>query len=331
MLNALSKKNKLSCINSNNFNFMKNKFYRYENNELVYFVNFIKILSQNKSFILLSCIFFSLMGFILSTGQPGRYEVNFTINNPPAQHFDRFETILNLKNKNLSSININTEKESSKPIKFNNFFEEFVSDFEKNLISADNMIFFFENNQNYLNLKNSSEKINHDTYFRNFRISKFKEKNLVVQNKYTFLYSDYLSGDIFVNSYILFIKDKTISEFNSKIKILTTNLLEDLESNLEIAKIINLNDPILKSSGGYQVVNEPDLLFYRGTKVLTQQKKYLNEFLLEGFSKNFDYNPILEKASNAKNVKNSSVIFILIGFFTGLILSLMVILFKKKN
>ena len=121
---------------------MKNKLYRYENNELVFFVNFIKILSQNKSFILLSCVLFSLMGFILSLNQSARYEVNFLINNPSPQFFDRFETTLNTKNKNLSSININTEKEYNKPIKFNNLFEEYVSDFEKNLLSADNMIFF---------------------------------------------------------------------------------------------------------------------------------------------------------------------------------------------
>ena len=154
---------------------------------------------------------------------------------------------------------------------------------------------------------------------------------MVVQNKYTFTYSEQLSGDIFINSYIFFIKEKTISEFNLKIKILIKNLLEDLGANLEIAKIINLNDPILKSSSqGYQVVNEPDLLFYRGTKVLAQQKKNLEEFLLEMDSKNFDYNPILEKASNAKNIKNSSIVYTLIGFFTGIILSVMAIILKKK-
>ena len=56
---------------------------------------------------------------------------------------------------------------------------------------------------------------------------------------------------------------------------------------------------------GRSVVNEPDALFYKGTKVLTQQITYLNKLLNETKNLTLDYNPILEQASSRSLITKS--------------------------
>ena len=62
--------------------------------------------------------------------------------------------------------------------------------------------------------------------------------------------------------------------------------------NLEIAKEINLENPILKSfSEGHSVVNEPTALFYKGSKVISLQKLHLEKLLKQ--TENFTVTIIL--------------------------------------
>ena len=99
--------------------------------------------------------------------------------------------------------------------------------------------------------------------------------------------------------------------------------------NLEIAKTINLENPILKSfAEGNSVVNEPQALFYKGSKVLYLQKSYLEALLKEIDDYTFNYNPILEKASNPMLVTKSASVFMAITFALGLFFSIIIIFIR---
>lgn len=82
---------------------------------------------------------------------------------------------------------------------------------------------------------------------------------------------------------------------------LTQNIVNEIniyQQNFEIVEKIDLDNPILQSlQEGRSVVNEPDELFYKGTKVLSQQLIYLNKLLNENKNLRLDYDPILEQAS----------------------------------
>jgi hypothetical protein len=67
------------------------------------------------------------------------------------------------------------------------------------------------------------------------------------------------------------------------------------------------------------VVNEPNALFYKGTKVLTQQITYLNKLLNETKNLTLDYNPILEKASSGSLITKSPIIYAVITLLLWLI------------
>ena len=97
---------------------------------------------------------------------------------------------------------------------------------------------------------------------------------------------------------------------------------------LETAKLINLDNPILKSADRQsQVINEPEALFYKGTKVLGQSIIIDKKLLQKLENDQFNYNPILEKGIALEiNTKPSN--FLLIGLFIGFFLSLIIIFFK---
>jgi hypothetical protein len=90
-----------------------------------------------------------------------------------------------------------------------------------------------------------------------------------------------------------------VTIFRQELKQNIINEINIHEQHLEIAKKIGLENTILQSIvEGRSVINEPNALFYKGTKVLTQQITYLNKLLNETKNLTLDYNPILEQASS---------------------------------
>jgi hypothetical protein len=121
-----------------------------------------------------------------------------------------------------------------------------------------------------------------------------------------------------------------VDEFKEQLKESIKNEIKIYDQNLEIAKTINLENPILKSfAEGNTVVNEPQALFYKGSKVPSLQKYYLEELLKGTDNNTFNYNPILEQASYPTLVTKSASIFMTITFALGLFFSFIVIFIKK--
>jgi LPS O-antigen subunit length determinant protein (WzzB/FepE family) len=109
------------------------------------------------------------------------------------------------------------------------------------------------------------------------------------------------------------------------------NRINNTQDALEVAKLINLENPILKSLDMQnQVVNEPEALFYKGTKVLSQSIVIDKKLLQKLENDQFNYNPILDKGITLKINTISSYAFVAIGLFIGFILSCIIILFKSS-
>ena len=76
------------------------------------------------------------------------------------------------------------------------------------------------------------------------------------------------------------------------------------------------------------MVNEPEALFYKGTKVLTQSIVIDKRILQKLENDQFNYNHILDKGIALEINKNISYLF-LIGLFIGFFLSCIIIFFKS--
>ena len=77
------------------------------------------------------------------------------------------------------------------------------------------------------------------------------------------------------------------------------------------------------------MVNEPEALFYKGYKVLSQNI-IIDEKLLQKLENDqFNYNPTLDKGTMLKINTISSYSFFLIGLFIGFFLSCIIIFFKR--
>ena len=107
------------------------------------------------------------------------------------------------------------------------------------------------------------------------------------------------------------------------------NRINNIQDSLETAKLINLENPIIKSPERQnQVINEPEALFYKGTKVLAQSIVIDKKLLQKLENDQFNYNHILDKGIVPEINKNFSYAF-LIGLFIGFFLSCIIIFFKS--
>ena len=153
----------------------------------------------------------------------------------------------------------------------------------------------FDNFKGYLKSRNISVKqYFSDQKFSDQKLSVEKEKNIFIPNKYFLNHSKELDGATFLNKYVEFIKKKTIVEFKNNLKLTLLNTINNHQEALEIAKKIQLENPIIKSTNLQQVIIEPEGLFYKGTKVISENLNYLNKRLIKLENDQFAYNIILQ-------------------------------------
>jgi LPS O-antigen subunit length determinant protein (WzzB/FepE family) len=286
----------------------------------------IKKLWNEKILILSISLIFMVAGFVYGALQPKIYKTEITIREVPSYLFQAYGPFLRI------------QQQQQQQQLHQGIARQFNDDLKLNLSSLDTLVQFVENNntindfKNYLKEKNISVK----EYFQpQLGIRKFEpviDKKNNILNKYSLTYAQPLPGPSFLNDYIIFNQQQTMTIFRQQ---LTQNIINEInihEQHLEIAKKIGLENTILQSTnagGGRSVVNEPDALFYKGTKVLTQQITYLNKLLNETKNLTLDYNPILEKASTESLITKSPIIYAAITLLLGLFFSLMIVFIRS--
>jgi len=273
----------------------------------------IKSLWKEKILILSISIICGLLGFFYGLSKPQELRTEIILKNPPAQIFEPYI----LFNNNINNNN-------------NNIAGQFISDFKLNFLSLDNVQNFIEESREFDNFKGylKSRNISVAQYF-NHKFGEVTEKNVIIPNKYFLNYSKELDGAVFFNKYAEFIKKKTIAELKNNLKLTILNTINNHQEALEIAKKIQLENPIIKTTGQLPlVINEPEPLFYKGTKVISQNLDNLNKRLIKLENDQFNYNIILQKALTLKHIPSLRLYFVL-GLILGSFLSLVIIYLKN--
>ena len=276
----------------------------------------LRTLWREKVLILSISIICGLLGYLYASFKPEEFTTEIKLNNPPPQLFGSYTHIFTKNNNNNNN---------------NNIAEQFTSDFKLNLLSLDNLEIFVEESRDldtfkkYLKSRNISTK----QYFVN-KLGEKKEKNIIIPNIY-FLVLDkkILDGNIFINNYIEFIKKKTTIQLKKNLKLTIENRINNTQDALEIAKLINLENPILKSQGQNTVIYEPEASFYKGTKVLSQMIIIDKKLLQKLQNDQFNYELISNIGLPLKINTINSYFSFLIGLFIGFFLSCIIIFFKS--
>jgi LPS O-antigen subunit length determinant protein (WzzB/FepE family) len=287
----------------------------------------ILTLWKEKFLIFIITLIFTVAGFIYGTLQPKFYKTTITLRLAPAVLFEKYRAFIAIQQQPQQQQQQPQQQQTSIASTFN-------ANFELNLLSLDSLTNFVEQNKKLDEFKSYLKKNNIDvrSYFKNrFEpvINTKKDNKYFKENQYSLILSKSLAYDEFLNDYFIFIKKKTESEFKEEMINVIKNEIEIYKQNLEIAKKIDIQNPIVKSIvEGYSSIGEPNALFYKGSKVLSLQLIYLEKLLEETKKLNLEYNPILEKASNSIIKSRSIVIFISLAFFIGLFLSLFFIFLR---
>jgi LPS O-antigen subunit length determinant protein (WzzB/FepE family) len=267
----------------------------------------IRMLWREKILILSISIICGLLGYLYALFNiNSEFKVQIKLQNPPFQLFEGY-TYLVLNNNNNNVL-----------------IDQFVSNFKLNFLSLDNLETFVEESRDLDSFKKylKSRNISTRQYFGN-KLGEVKENNNIISNTYFFVFEKkILDGDIFIGKYVEYIKKKNIIEFKKNLKLTIENKINITEDAFEIAKIINLEKPILNSS-------EPEALFYQGTKVLSQSI-IIYKKLLQNLEKNqFNFNPISDKGIITPINPMSSYFYFLTGLFVGFFLFCIFVLFKS--
>jgi LPS O-antigen subunit length determinant protein (WzzB/FepE family) len=266
----------------------------------------VRILWREKILILSISIICGLAGYLYASFQPQEFRTEITLKNPPEQIFEPYNLFNN-----------------------NKIFEQFVSDFRLNLLSLDNVQNFIEESREFDNFKRylKSRNISVKQYFSG-QILSVEKKNIIIPNKYFINHSKELDGSIFLNKYVEFINKKTIVELKNVMKLSILNTINNHQEALEIAKKIQLENPIIITALQQQAFNESEVLFYKGAKVLAENIINLNKKLLKLENDQFVFNIISQKSETFPNDPKSLPLYFALGLMLGLFLSLVIIFFK---
>jgi LPS O-antigen subunit length determinant protein (WzzB/FepE family) len=275
--------------------------------------NVTKLLWTEKILISSISIICGLLGYLYASFKPQVLKIEITIQKPPAELFELYNPTFNNNNNN------------------NNINERFMSYFKVNFLSLDNLESFLEESRDFDNFKRYLESKN--IFVKNYfvdKIGEVKEKNLIIPNKYFLVFTKELDGVIFLNNYLKFIKKKTVFEVNKILELSIINKITNTERALEYAKFINLENPILRSMNEIsQVVNDPEALFYKGSKILSQEIIYLKKLLTKLENEQFNYEIKKDKPFIYSDKKKTLDYFVA-GLILGLCLSLGIIFFKSS-
>jgi LPS O-antigen subunit length determinant protein (WzzB/FepE family) len=284
-------------------------------------IEVIKLFWREKTQILSISIICGLAGYLYALFQPQMFKIEIQINNPPSQLFEPYNSLFEINpNPNPNNNIINPP----------NIMGQFISDFELKLLSSDNLEDFVEESGEFGNFKGylKSKNISVKKYFEN-KFHKAKQGNEIIPNKFFLVFTKELDGDIFLYKYLEFTKKKTSFEIKKVLELSIENKIIVYENALEKAKIINLENPILRSlSSQSQVVNEPKDLFYKGSKILSQEIINLKKLLIKLKKEEFNFEVIVDKSLKSPVKEMSNSLYFAIALMLGLSLSLVIFFFK---
>jgi len=282
----------------------------------------IKILWRQKILILSISIIFGLVGYLYASFSKQDFKSKIIIKNIPKHTFLSYD---------LGTGNI-THNPQNNNHKVNNdnisLADEFDYNFKLNFLSLDNLEIFFEQSRKFDNFKTylKSRNISIQSYFANNKFAEKKKKDIIFTNEYFLVFQKELDGVTFLNDYAEFIKNKTITEFKKKLKLTIEYNIEMHALALQSAKITNIENPI--------VAAESRPLFYKGTKILSEDIISLKKLIVRLENDKFNYDYILDRSAlvsvDLKNLNTYSIIGIIFGFFLSLIFIYYKNLLNKK-
>jgi LPS O-antigen subunit length determinant protein (WzzB/FepE family) len=285
---------------------MKRNTRNYEDTEIDLRVIIIKLLNE-KVLILSISFIFMIAGYIYGVLQPKIYKTEITIR--------PFSSNSYLLDKSIFDLPENIR---------NNFVDVFNYEFKNNILSADALVEFIENNNQisdfkiYLKEKNISASNYFDgkLIFLYGKEEKNREKNL---EQYYLTHSHPLSGEKFLIDYTIFTQQQAMKKTKEMLLQMKIAKINTYQENLKIAEKINLADPLFLSGG---ISSQPNPLYLDGTKVLSLKALQSSEKLNIIKNLKFDYN-IIEKSTTSlisRSPINCASIALLSGLFFSLIL-----------
>jgi LPS O-antigen subunit length determinant protein (WzzB/FepE family) len=295
----------------------ENKKTPFANAEINLF-DLIKKLLTEKVLILSFSIIFGLVFYIYASFQSQIFKTQIVIEDVPSQLFEHYNFLF-----------------KSNQIKGQKLEEQYNNGFKSKLLSKDNLKIFlkesveFDNFAEYLKLRNISIK----KFFTNFNLNyvyEDKDKKVdILSNKYYLVFTEELDGVIFLNNYVEFTKKKTVKEFKEKLKLSIKNRINHYEQAFELAKLLNLENPVVISKN-IQISNyDMQDLYYHGSKVLGEEIIYLKKLLIKLDNEQFNYDIFVEKASHSEMISNPRILFVFFGILFGILLSIVIIIFKS--
>jgi LPS O-antigen subunit length determinant protein (WzzB/FepE family) len=295
---------------------------------------------KKKFFILITTLIFTIAGYIYSTLQHKVYQSTFTIRDAPEILFEKYKSLNVVRESKVQKEYYEKKQEYLDMFitsNSNSIASNFNQEFKLNLISIDNLINFVEQNKKLDEFKSYLKKNNIETraYFQNKYNFEFiyYQKNKK-QNQYTFTFSKTSPVKDFIDDYIIYTKQVAENIIREQLIHGLKNQIEIYNQNIEIAKIINLEDPIIKffrESKFNTSLYEHTELFYKGTIILSKEKFYLEQLLKQTENLTLNYNPILDKASIPDPLTKSEPMMMGIAFFIGLIFSISLIFIRSRK
>jgi LPS O-antigen subunit length determinant protein (WzzB/FepE family) len=292
----------------------KNRSYSAEDIDLSEIIN---TFWSEKILILFISLIFMVVGYVYGALQSKIYKTELILRDAPSALFEVYRPYIGLQQQQ--------QQQGTDIVK------QFNDEFKLNLLSIDTLLQFFEKNNTINDFKNylKEKNITSSNYFRE-RFEHVIDNKTIYLNKYSLTYSKPLPGEFFLEDYIIFVQQQTLDTFKQQLAEIILNQINIHQQQLEIAKIIGLENPIFKSTvKGRGEVNELEALYYNGTKVLAQKILHLNKLFNETKNLTLNYNPFLERASPSVLMTKSPTIFVILGLILGLFFSFIIIFAKK--
>ena len=280
----------------------------------------IRKLWKEKFLILSISLIVSALAYINVAFKPKTFQTTVVLRDIPSTLFIKFETAIKLKQQQITLAPL------------------LEDELHQKLNSVDNLDQFVKQNNSINSFKAllKEQKISAKDYFLNGdsknKFGQEREKNKIIKNKYYLNFPKELEGNKFLDEYVLFTFQNTQENIFKEIITLLNEEVELLQTNLVIAKKLNLKEPILQqkvSDRSLFIINEPTELYYKGFTVLQIEIENLNKLIAEAKDFKLDFDPILDRASKPIIVSGSSLKYVILGFVAGLFLSLIYILFRN--